>query len=140
MIVEIPRCLSDDKYHKGTWTRFLAHTPEPEYRPYWSAMICCPECGRYLSLVLHSIDENGQVSPSVGHPAEYPPCTWHTSPKLLGWENWPLPPIPKLETCEICGIQSHSIAGWGTWSGGAGIICGKCFSARARPLPKGNLK
>lgn len=131
MLIEIPRRGAGQSFEKGTWQRLLTHTPEPEYRPYWTAMICCPECGRKLYLALHKIAADGQVSPSVGHPAEYPPCPWHVTPRLIGWEQWPTPPIPNPATCELCGKVSHTIGGWGTWSGGTGIICADCFKGRA---------
>jgi hypothetical protein len=126
MLVEIPMRIGDDHYQTGTWHRFLAHTPEPEYRPFWSAMITCPECGKFLNAINHTISADGQISPSLGHPVEYPPCGWHTNPKLIGWEQWPVPPIPNPETCEKCGFVAHTIGGWGTWNGGTGLLCAKC--------------
>ena len=123
--------LGDDRYQPGTWRRILAHTPEPEYRPFWTAIICCPECGRYLAATAHTISTDGQITPSLGHPVEYPPCSWHTAPRLIGWEAWPVPAIPDPETCERCGKIAHNIGGWGTWSGGPGLICAQCFAARA---------
>ena len=125
MLINIPRA-TDDTYHvKGTWQRVLFHTSEPEYRPFYSAMICCPECGEYLNLVNHTIASDGQVSPSVGHPKNTG-CPWHTNPRLIGWEQWPLPEIPPIFTCERCGTTAHGLGGWGTWNGGNGDICNKC--------------
>lgn len=136
MLVEIPRAVGSERFKPGTWWRWLAHTAEPEYRPYWTATICCPECGRLLNLALHTIEANGQVVPSVGHPPGYAPCGWHTNPRLIGWEQWSVPEesaleTPPPETCERCGAQSHTLGGWGTWSGGSGLICQKCFKDRA---------
>src|ERR1035437_6734 len=132
MLTDIPMGIGDDHYQKGTWRRFLCHTPEPEYRPYWSAMVTCPECGKFLNCANHTISADGQISPSLGHPTEYPPCGWHTNPKLLGWEQWPVPPIPEIETCERCGCQAHSIGGWGTWSKGIRLICPKCIKEHTK--------
>lgn len=123
MLVEIPRGKG-----RGTWQRVLFHTPEPEYRPFWSAIVVCPECGKLLNAVNHTIAPDGQVTPSLGHPAEYPPCGWHTNPKLLGWEQWPVPENGPAFVCARCGAQAHGLGGWGTWSGG-GDICAECVLA-----------
>lgn len=129
MMTEIPMRTDNTTHRLGTWAHVLFHTPEPEYRPFWSAMICCPECGKYLNAVNHTISADGQITPSLGHPSEYGPCSWHTSPRLIGWFLRPLPDIPAPATCARCGTVAHTIGGWGTWSGGTGIICEKC-----RPL------
>ena len=128
MLVDIPRGEGAEKRKAGTWMLLLAHTPEPEYRAYWSAIVFCPDCWKPLSAVRHTIAENGQISPSLGHPTAYPPCGWHTNPRLLGWTptEWGFPPQSNPETCAKCGTISHSIGGWGTWNG-PGIICVQCF-------------
>ena len=132
-LIDIPRCPSDDTFAKGTWTRMLFHTAEPEFKAYWSAIICCPECGKYLNLVNHKIAADGQISPSVGHPNSYPPCGWHVTPKLLDWlpEEWGLLPQNEVEICAGCGRQSHSIGGWGTWNKSRGIACPACLKQHA---------
>lgn len=127
---DLPQAPKEGAWPPGAWKRWLAYTPEPEFRPYWTATIKCQKCSRKLNLSQHKIDVTGQVSPSVGHPVEYPPCDWHPTPRLIGWEDWPAPPTPALSTCERCGKQSHTVGGWGTWSGGTGIICDKCIKER----------
>jgi hypothetical protein len=114
---------------RGHWQRVLLDAQGDS--PCWSAIIWCPDCGRILALQRgHAIATNGQITPSVGHPDEYPACPWHTHPRLLGWSVLPTPPQYALETCEQCGAQSRSIGGWGTWSGGRGLICRTCFDKR----------
>lgn len=127
-MIELLEAKSGNKRQPGTWVKVLAHTPEPEFKPFWTAVVNCPECGRMLNATLHSIAANGQISPSLGHPDSYPPCAWHVNPRLMGWtpNEWPLPETAPLETCERCKKQAHSIGGWGTWSGGRGIICSEC--------------
>lgn len=127
MLVEIPRGNSSDKRAPGTWWPVIEHTPEPEFRPYWSALVFCPDCRKPLTCKAHSIAQDGQVTPSLGHPVIWAACGWHVTPRLLGWEahNWPLPPVSNPETCAKCGKVSHTIGGWGTWQGG--IICHECF-------------
>lgn len=114
----------------GTWAPWVAHTPEPEYRPYWAASVGCPRCGVRMSLARHSIAPDGTVTPSIGHPEGVPDCGWHPAPGVLvGWPEvltQSLPAVPAISTCERCGKQSHTIGGWSTWSGGAGIICDGC--------------
>ena len=126
MLIEIPPS-AGAKRKPGTYERVLHHTPEPEFRPYWSAIVWCPECGRPLSAGKHAIAPNGQISPSLGHPTSYPACGWHTSPRLLEWhpEQWGTPPTPKPETCAKCGRVSHTIGGWTIC--GAGLVCETCF-------------
>lgn len=110
---------------RGTWQPILFHTPEPEYRGFWSAIVFCPECNKPLSAVNHNITSDGQVTPSLGHPNSYPPCDWHPpSVKLIGWEQWPVPET-QIYTCARCSVTSHNLGGWGTWSGD-GDICSKC--------------
>lgn len=127
MLIELQR--ATDGLKPGTWKAWQFLDTATGYK--WAATVCCPDCGRLLSLANHSIAENGQVSPSVGHPPEYPPCGWHTHPILLGWGEQlqkPLPPSPDLHTCEKCNTVSRSIFGWGTWSGGRGLICANCIA------------
>jgi hypothetical protein len=129
MLTEIPRAGPSDKRKPGTWERLIAHTPEPEYLSYWTAIVWCPDCGRGLLASLHTIANDGRVTPSLGHPASYPPCGWHTHPRLLGWEpsNWRLPPSPELTTCARCPRQSRSLGGWGLGWGYSSPICDKCI-------------
>lgn len=131
MLTEIPRDPGAGKARRGTWAPTMHHTPEPEFRPFWSAMVCCPDCGKLLSAINHSIDANGQISPSLGHPTQYGPCGWHTNPRLIGWEpqNWPLPPIPKPETCALCSKVSHTLGSWAIANGG--LQCAECFAGSA---------
>lgn len=114
---------------RGTWARILIDTLGDS--PRWSAMIRCPSCAKPLSLVNHTIAPDGQVSPSVGHPDIYPPCDWHVTPKLVGWVDEPAPaPLPFFTPCERCGAKARQLSGWGTWSGGAGLICPDCIKSR----------
>jgi len=46
-----------------------------------SATIICPDCGQIMSLASHTIDQNGQVSPSVRCTV----CTFHDHIRLDGW-------------------------------------------------------
>lgn len=135
MLIEIPRIDGDRRNKRGVWVHVIHHTPEPEYRPYWSANVFCPDCGRVLSCQNHSIAANGQVSPSLGHPAQFPACGWHTNPRLIGWtpELWSLPPIPNPETCALCGKVSHTLGGWTIANGG--LQCAECFSLNQRLNP-----
>ena len=141
MLVDIPRSRPDQKRAPGTWVHILQHTPEPEYRFYWSAMVWCPECGKPLSCINHTIADDGQITPSLGHPIEFPSCSWHVSPKLIGWapKEWGTPETPSPETCARCGKVSHTIGGWGTWSQG-GIICASCFKTVMCSTPSGEVK
>lgn len=112
---------------QGHWQRILVDAYEDA--PFWSAIIWCPSCAKPLSLVRHAIADDGQVSPSVGHPDSYAPCGWHVTPKLLGWEVRPAPTVPVIELCQRCGAKARMLGGWGTWSGGAGLICPACIQA-----------
>lgn len=115
----------------GTW-RPLMVLRDDHYE--WKAIIECPECGRYLAAVNHDIDADGQISPSLGHPTEYPPCGWHVNPCLNGWhpEQWQLPSVPKLTTCPRCNTTTARwLSGWGTWGGVTGDICLTCIAALA---------
>ena len=71
----------------GHWQRILVKPDGAQ--PRWSAIVWCPACGRVLDARNHHIGADGQITPSLGHPASYPPCGWHVLPKLLGWS--PLP-------------------------------------------------
>ena len=52
MLVDIPRSRPDQKRAPGTWVHVLQHTPEPEYRFYWSAMVGALSAGnRCLALI-----------------------------------------------------------------------------------------
>lgn len=113
---------------KGHWNRVIVD--ELGDNPRWGAIVWCPECGRGLFARDHKIDGNGQISPSLGHPTEYPPCGWHTHPRLLDWA--PVPPSPQpraMNTCARCKCQSRSIGGWGTHGAFVGIICQACITA-----------
>jgi hypothetical protein len=114
---------------KGHWQRTLVD--ELGDNPHWGALVWCPECGRVLFAKDHAISAGGQITPSLGHPDDYPACPWHTHPRLVGWSPVPPTPAPReFSTCESCGVKSRSIGGWGTWSGGRGIICPTCFAGR----------
>lgn len=130
MLIEIQKATG--ALVRGTWKHWQYLAPNADaYR--WTATICCPDCGKFLNLVNHTIAADGQVSPSVGHPDGYPACNWHTHPRLIGWEQLaaqPLPPAPPPETCQNCGTVSRVLGGWGTWSGGAGLICADCIRIR----------
>ena len=128
VLVDVPEGVG-----RGTWQRLLVDSMTDRRR--WSAVILCPDCGKPLVLINHTISANGQVSPSVGHPSEFPACGWHQHPRLVGWSLPPLPPLPNKETCERCGTTTYQVSGWGTWSGGSGIICDKCFAERKAGTP-----
>jgi len=128
MLTDIPKFSNSRKDQKaGTWRRILFLAADGFH---WSAVVWCPDCAKPMSLVNHTITPDGKVSPSVGHPESYAPCPWHTHVTLLGWRDDPIPPAPEPQTCQNCGFVSRCVSGWGTWSGGTGIICGDCFKAR----------
>ena len=110
----------------GQWTRILID--EFGDQPHWGAMVRCPDCGRRLPLVNHSIGPDGQVSPSIGHPATYPPCGWHPTPRLVGWAPCPPAPAPRplCDPCVDCGVRARQLGGWGIASGG--LRCPPCLS------------
>lgn len=99
----------------GQWQRVVID--EFGAHPRWGAIITCPKCARKLYVRDHTIDAEGRITPSVGHPVEYPACEWHTSPILLGWNPGPPPPVYPLETCHGCQVQSRSLSGWGILQG-----------------------
>lgn len=116
---------------RGHWMRVPAN--EFGDNPFWTAIVWCPECGKPLNAIQHQIGADGQITPSLGHPVEYPPCSWHVSPRLIGWDghqsspNRVPPPMPRqIETCAKCGKQSRDIGGWGTHGSYTGIICFDC--------------
>ena len=122
MQIEIPQGKG-----KGHWQRVLVD--ELGDNPRWGAIVWCPECGRVLYAANHKIDENGQISPSLGHPTEYPPCGWHTNPKLLNWAPVPAAPGPRpFETCTRCSKRSRDVGGWGYHGAHVGIVCDVCFA------------
>ena len=123
MLVNIP-----EGKGPGTWQRMLAdsYTDHPRY----TAMITCPVCNRYLYCYNHTIAADGQITPSVGHPHTYPPCTWHTFPKLLGWAPVPAIPIYPLFHCGVCARTTRQLSGWGTFLG-KDVICPECLALRA---------
>jgi hypothetical protein len=111
---------------KGKWSRLLLD--EFGDRPRWSAMIRCPECDQRLPIINHTISADGQVTPSVGHPIGMS-CTWHVSPKLIGWA--PCPPAPEIKPyiaeCERCHKSTRQLGGWGVGLG-FGTVCPKCIA------------
>ena len=110
----------------GQWMRLCMD----EYgdHPRWAAILRCADCARPLMLVNHTIAADGQVSPSVGHPENYPACSWHPTPRLVGWVAEPDPePKPIVATCDRCGATTRQLGGWGTWSKGRGLICPACI-------------
>ncbi len=130
MLIEVP-----EGKGRGHWQRVIID--EFGDSPCWSAIIWCPDCGKVLALQRgHAIAANGQITPSVGHPDSYPPCPWHTNPRLVGWKELPVPVRPVLETCEKCGARGRQLAGWGTWCNGRGLICPACIeSEKQRGVP-----
>jgi len=128
---EIPRRVGTEK--AGTWSIFLFG--EATDAPRYSAVVWCKECSRPLSLVNHAIAPDGIVTPSIGHPDQYRRpdgtlCAWHPTARLLDWPNLPNPAVLALHSCEQCGKQSRTLGGWGTWSGGTGLLCPECIAAR----------
>lgn len=59
-----------------------------------TAIISCPKCGFSASLRDHSIDDNGDVNPSLVCPGEG--CGFHEWITLAGWE-----PLPGHELSEV---------------------------------------
>ena len=127
VLVDIPK-----GHGRGHWQRVLAD----EYgdNPRWSAVVWCPDCGLGMSAINHTINANGQISPSLGHPTEYPSCGWHTHPRLIGWANdFPPTPIVRMASeCECCHSKSRSISNWGMgW--GYKLVCDKCIAIISTP-------
>ncbi len=124
MLIDIPKRTGMER--RGCWQRITIDEAGDD--PIYSAIIWCPGCGKPLALQRgHHIADDGQISPSVGHPTTYPPCGWHTNPKLLGWVPGKPATIP-YTTCERCTRRSRLVSGWGTWAQGAGLICAECFA------------
>lgn len=115
----------------GTWQR----TIEGEFTeaPRWSVLIWCPECRLPLLLTHHKIDASGQVSPSVGHPdvERYRGCTWHETPRLLGWVVLPPPEPRPVSACVLCGTTTRALGGWGIT--GDGLTCPACMTTQRGP-------
>ena len=85
MSVELPNGKGPGKWQRIIIDEFGDH-------PRWSAIIRCPECKVFLPIPNHTISADGQVTPSVGHDPKWPACSWHPTPKLIGWA--PCPPRP----------------------------------------------
>ena len=47
------------------------------------AVVCCPGCGKICSLLDHTIDPDGTVTPSLDCPFEH--CGFHDYVKLADW-------------------------------------------------------
>lgn len=121
MMINIPRGKGP-----GHWMPVIVD--EWEDSPRWSAVVWCPDCGKPLSCIRHNIAANGQINPSLGHPVEYPPCPWHVSPRLIGWEV--LAPLhvrtESKNECERCHRLSRLLGGWGVgW--GYKLVCNNCI-------------
>jgi hypothetical protein len=109
----------------GKWQRVIVD--EFGDTPRWTALIRCPECKVFLPLTDHTIASDGQVTPSVAHDPRLPPCSWHPTPKLLGWSPCPPAPEPKPfhEPCGRCGAKGRQLGGWGVgW--GFLLVCPDC--------------
>ena len=121
---------------QGQWNRVLVD--EFGDRPRWSALLRCPECNERLSLINHTIDDQGRVFPSVGHPLNKT-CPWHTSPKLVGWAPCPAAPEPRPleDPCATCGKRARQLGGWAVGPGG--LMCPDCFG-RCCVAPIGDLR
>ena len=65
----------------GEW-RLMEHQIIPATTR--SAMVCCPGCGRIGSLLDHTIDPDGSVTPSLDCPFEQ--CDFHEFVKLADWK------------------------------------------------------
>lgn len=97
-----------------------------------SDVVFCPECGRGLSLINHSIAPDGTVTPSISHPeshrkADGSLCSWHPTARLLDRPNLPAPSPMPLSTCARGEAKSRSVDGWGSVGNFTGIVCAKCF-------------
>jgi hypothetical protein len=120
----------------GRWMRIL-HDEFGDH-PRWSAIVWCPSCRKPLALINHEIGVDGTVTEPVGHPETYEPCSWHPAQlRLVGWEHNPPAPEPlPYHECEKCQAKGRQYGGWGTWSGGPGLICPKCIAEIwGRPPP-----
>lgn len=108
---------------RGHWAYFVVDHFGPA--PRLSAMVWCPECGKPITCARHTISDDGQVNPSLGHPTEYPPCAWHVNPKLVGWKNTPQPVYPIIAKCDRCGQETRQLSGWTQCN--VGLVCVKCW-------------
>lgn len=113
---------------QGHWHRILLG--EFDDRPRWGAIVWCPQCGLPMLMHQHTVDIDGYVHPSLGHPPGYPQCQWHpTEPRLVGWHPEPrLPDARPIEHCAKCGRGARHLSGWGTWNG-PGLLCPPCIAA-----------
>lgn len=66
-------------YGPGQWKPLLVGDKR-------SASIHCPDCGGRMTLSGHTIDETGQVFPSVLHDPQHSACPWHDNILLEGWQ------------------------------------------------------
>lgn len=73
-VVGIPR--GDRPRRRGTWFPLIADDEK-------SATVCCPDCGLQGSLEMHTIHDDGRVSPSIDCPD--PDCGFHEWVQLEGW-------------------------------------------------------
>jgi hypothetical protein len=119
-LTQIPK----GKRTPGTWQLILVD--ELGDTPHWSAIVWCPECAKPLNCSNHTIASDGQISPSLGHPSGYPPCSWHEYPKLLEWPDLPAPAPRPFHQCERCGRKSRELGGWAVgW--GFPLVCDACM-------------
>ena len=110
----------------GEWMRTIVDEFSDATR--WGAIITCPECKRRLLVRDHTIAPDGQISPSVGHPAEYPFCSWHTHPQLIGWSPVPPLPIHAIHICTVCRRETRQLGGWGIMQGK--LTCQQCLETK----------
>jgi len=115
--IELPRGKK-----RGQWQRVLID--EFGDQPRWSALIQCPDCGTHLPIPNHTISAEGQVTPSVAHPASA--CAWHPPGlKLLDWAPCPEAPGPlPTHECFRCGAKGRQLSGWAL---AGGLTCPACF-------------
>ena len=52
---------------------------------FYYALLSCPVCGRVSSLKDHTVEENGEVNPSVV--CGYEGCTFHEWVTLIDWQK-----------------------------------------------------
>lgn len=63
----------------------------------WSATVGCPQCKEGGTLLGHSVDEAGRVTPSVVCPTQFvecPNCNFHVMAILNGWPELLAGPTP----------------------------------------------
>lgn len=120
MSVELPNGKGPGKWQRIIIDEFGDH-------PRWSAIIRCPECKVFLPIPNHTISADGQVTPSVGHDPKWPACSWHPTPKLIGWAPCPPDPEPRPTfDCGRCGSKGRQLSGWGI-AGGFPLVCPECM-------------